>query len=136
MHGQKRRKSFLKSPFQQAQTIDNVGKANKAAKIIRLAGQSSTTVSTNPYLRTLASKPLGVISAAISPVSTGTLDTPQYTRDAENEKYRNQKTYDGISLYNETNDMSKGGKSVFTPKTEQEIKQERLNITMSQLNRL
>ena len=110
-----------------------ISKANKAAKLAKL---SSMTAANSPWVKALANKTLGVAGMVLDPISMGTKDDVQAIKEQENEAYRNQKTHDGISLYKETTDMNQGGKVIFTKKTDEEIDNERLKITMENINRL
>ncbi len=130
MHGNRRRKSCLKSAFKQAQTLETAGNVNKLAKVVK-----HTLSTNNPYIKGLASRGLGMFSAVLSPVETGSKDDPQAIYEAQAKKYENDKTYDGISKWVQTNPDTLGEKK-FRKKTEEEISQERLSTTMEQVKKL
>ncbi len=130
MHGNRRRKSCLKSAFKQTQTIETAGNVNKLAKAAKY-----TLSTNNPYIKGLASKSLGLASAVLSPVETGSKDDPQGIYAAQAKKYEDDKTWDGISKWVQTNPDTFGEKK-FREKTEEEISQERLSTTMEQVKKL
>jgi hypothetical protein len=129
MHGNRRRKSCLKSAFKQTQTIENVSNVNKLAKFAK-----HTLSTTNPYIKGLASKSLGLASTMLSPVETGSKDDPQAIYAEQAKKYENDKTWDGISKWVQTNPDTLGEKK-FREKTEEEISKERLSTTMSNVEK-
>ena len=130
MHGNRRRKSCLKSAFKQTKTLETASNVNKFAKFIK-----HTLSTNNPYIKGLASKPLGLISAVLSPVETGSALDPQAVYAEQAKKYENDKTYDGISKWVQTNPDTLGEKK-FRKKTDEEISQERLSTTIKHVKKL